>query len=67
MSYFIIQVSRVSRLIPSLGRPAASLARAVHSVSTECSLRVNRAFCAYAMLTFGRYARRPAEACGMRR
>ena len=35
---FDVQVSRVPRLIPSLGRPAASLARAVHSVYTEWSL-----------------------------
>ena len=33
-----LQVSRVPRLIPSLGRLAASLARAVRSVSTESSL-----------------------------
>ena len=32
---YYIQVSRVPKLIPSLVRPAASLARAVNSVYTE--------------------------------
>ena len=32
------QVSRVPRLISSLGRLAVSLARAVRSLSSECSL-----------------------------
>ena len=53
-----IQVSRVPRLIASLGRLAASLARATHSAPIECSLLMepcilwqqnctNCAFCAY--------------------
>ena len=48
--YIYIQVSRVPKLIPSLGRPAASLARAVHSVCTECLFLL---FCGLRVTTGG--------------